>query len=316
MKNVFEKLLVKTIRFTQSSSSSLFILIYHGVFNERDLMRPNEPTQDEFREQMDLISKYFNPVFLPKAVPLLKSGKLPANSIAVTFDDGYMNNYTIAKPILDEFSVPATFYVSTGFSEGGMMWNDRVIEACRSLNSIDLSIIGKGVSLVTTTDKKREIAEVIIKSIKHLEYSKRESVVCFIEKQNPNPPPSLMMTDKEIRGLQQAGYEVAGHTVTHPILRMLDDDMAEDEIVKGKMTLEAITGSQVVGFAYPNGKKGADFTERDINIVKGFDFTYAVTTHWGVNGINSSPYELMRFTPWDRTRLKFLMRLLFTSRYQ
>lgn len=317
MRELIEKCLVSSIRLAQPSSrqASLYILIYHSVFEQRDFMRPNEPTRDEFRDQMQLIKKYFNPVSLPKAIDMLANGELPANSIAVTFDDGYMNNFTVAKPVLDELGIPATFYVSTAFSNGAMMWNDRVIETFRALDSIDLSSIGLGVVHTERADQKRSEAEKVIQRIKHKDYHDREAIVRSIEEQCSRPQPSLMMSPREIKALHDAGYEVAGHTVTHPILSVLDDQAAREEILQGKLALESIIGHEVVGFAYPNGRKASDYTDRDVALVTDLGFKYAVTTHWGCNRERTNPYELMRFTPWDRKPLRFLMRLLMTDKY-
>jgi peptidoglycan/xylan/chitin deacetylase (PgdA/CDA1 family) len=72
------------------------------------------------------------------------SGALPERAAAITFDDGYADNFTRALPLLREQGLPATFFVATGFLDGGRMWNDTISEAIRRCNEdvVDLSAIG------------------------------------------------------------------------------------------------------------------------------------------------------------------------------
>jgi peptidoglycan/xylan/chitin deacetylase (PgdA/CDA1 family) len=73
--------------------------------------------ESEFDAQMRYISTHCNCLSLPQAVALLRQRKLPRRSIVVTFDDGYLDNLTVALPILRTYGVPATIYVTTGIIE-------------------------------------------------------------------------------------------------------------------------------------------------------------------------------------------------------
>ena len=107
--------------------NKLSILIYHQVLAEADPMRPTEPTAAIFDWQMRLLRDYFTPLSLDQALDHLKHNTLPANAVCVTFDDGYVNNLSVAEPILAKYAIPATVYVATGFSHGSNMWNDRLM---------------------------------------------------------------------------------------------------------------------------------------------------------------------------------------------
>jgi peptidoglycan/xylan/chitin deacetylase (PgdA/CDA1 family) len=98
--------------------------------------------------------------------------------------------------------------------------------------------------------------------------------------------------------------------VNHPILARLPDAEAVAEITQGRAELEAIVDERVGLFAYPNGKPGVDYLPRHVEIVRELGFDAAVSTHWGVTSRHSPGFELPRFTPWDRTRSSFGLRML------
>ena len=77
---------------------------------------------------------------LDVAVDALKTGKLPARAAAITFDDGYADNRSIALPILKQHGLSATFFIATGYLNGGRMWNDTIIEAIRRSEAKKLEI--------------------------------------------------------------------------------------------------------------------------------------------------------------------------------
>jgi peptidoglycan/xylan/chitin deacetylase (PgdA/CDA1 family) len=119
-----------------------------------------------------------------------------------------------------------------------------------------------------------------------------------------------MMTAEQIGQLSRAGMEIGAHTVTHTLLVKLDDVNARRELAESRAKLRAMTGQDVRVFAYPNGKPGTDFTERDVRLARELGFSGAVTTAWGVGTPGSDPLQVPRFTPWDRTPTRFLLRLL------
>jgi peptidoglycan/xylan/chitin deacetylase (PgdA/CDA1 family) len=118
-----------------------------------------------------------------------------------------------------------------------------------------------------------------------------------------------MMTTEQVRHLHASDMEIGAHTVTHPILAQLDPERAGSEIRESKTHLEAITGGRVTLFAYPNGKPGRDYRREHVGMVRELGFEAAVSTARGVAHAASDPFQLPRFTPWDRTPGKFLLRL-------
>ena len=95
-------------------------------------------------------------------------------------------------------------------------------------------------------------------------------------------------------------------TVTHPILARLPDDEARAEIRDSRNALESILDERVGLFAYPNGRPGAVTCAA---MVREAGFDAALTTEPGAASMATDRMELPRFTPWERDRLRFGVRL-------
>ncbi|GAA0856947.1 polysaccharide deacetylase family protein [Aliiglaciecola litoralis] len=292
------------------SGSKLSILIYHQVLEEFDPMRPYEVTADTFDWQMALISRYFTPISLSDAAKHLENNTLPAKAICVTFDDGYLNNLTVAQPILAKYGVPATVYVATAFTEGADMWNDRVLDLFKDPNLTSLNIEGQTVTL-GDWDNRNALAEKQLMRLKYLPIDERLSGVqqLYDDNQLPDPAPR-MMNAEQVKQLADTGVEIGGHTVNHPILKVLSTEQQFDEISRCKQQLEGWTGKAVKHFAYPNGSYGKDLTDETVALVKQAGYQTAVVTDWGTSSPGDDLLRLKRFTPWDASPLKFHARLV------
>ncbi len=290
----------------------LSILIYHRVVPEHDPMRPYEPTVEVFDWQMRLLREFFNPLPLLEAIDRLQADELPDRAVCVTFDDGYADNASCALPILRRHSIPATMFVSTGFLNGGRMWNDSVIEALRLAggDSLDLGEIGLGRFELVDFESRMNAAESIIGAIKHRDPRDRLALVGEIEQRVDGLPGDLMMTDEQVKSLAGGGMTIGAHTVNHPILASVADDTAREEIRESKNYLESLVQDEVQLFAYPNGRPGLDYSAGHPGMVRDLGFSAAVSTHWGVGIPESDRYQLPRFTPWDRQPARFAVRLL------
>lgn len=298
-------------------SGRLLILIYHRVRRRPDPMFPGEVDAERFDWQMGLLKHHCRPLALAEGVAKLKSGELPPRAVAITFDDGYADNATVALPVLQRHGLVATFFVAPGFLDGGRMWNDTIIEAIRRApgNSLDLDEFGQGTVGLGPEPTREPVAESVIAAIKHLDPGRRLArVTAFCSSLGVDLPSDLMMSSAQVQALADAGMEIGAHTMTHPILRTLSEDAARDEILDSRRALERITGRTVRSFAYPNGRPGDDYTERDRNLVASLGFEFAPSTRWGAASPNSDVFQLPRFTPWDRTPARWLARLLLAFR--
>jgi hypothetical protein len=179
--------------------NKLSILIYHQVLAEPDPMRPSEPTAEVFEWQMRLLRDYFTPLSLDNALHHLKHNTLPANAVCVTFDDGYLNNLTVAEPILAKYAIPATVYVATGFSTGSNMWNDRLIHLFADPERQQLQLDTERVQL-GDWQNRRSNAQQWLKKLKYLPLAQRlERIDGFYQQNNASEQAALMMRPEQIK---------------------------------------------------------------------------------------------------------------------
>ena len=309
MLGVTHKLLTSATRV-----SRLSILIYHRVFAQPDPFHANVPDASMFSWQMEILHRYYNVVSLAQAVELLKSGELPARTVCVTFDDGYADNFLHALPVLKQWQIPATFFVASGFLNGGIMWNDVVLESVRHLkdDQLDLQSLGLGRYRLGDSQERHQLVAQLLALIKYMSPNQRSEVTHYLaELTRHQLPDDLMMTTEQLKQLYASGMEIGGHTVSHPILTSLTTQQAEQEICDGREQLSALLGgAEIRYFAYPNGKPEQDFTNEHANIVKQLGFEGAVSTCWSTATVDSDLYQLPRFTPWDATPFKFAARLM------
>ena len=156
----------------------LTVLIFHRVLAEPDSLFPGEPDAVRFETQMRWLKTWFNVLPLAEAVERLRTGSLPARAAAITFDDGYADNCTVALPILRRVGLPATFFIATGYLDGGRMWNDTVIDVMRRAEGPDLDLIPLklGRYPVGTLEDRRHSLGQLLGKLKYLEPGVREGL--------------------------------------------------------------------------------------------------------------------------------------------
>ena len=301
----------------KGKNGRLSILTYHSVLEKDDPLCPGSISVNDFSRLIVFLSENFNVIPLDEAVDLLKTGKLPARAVSLTFDDGYANNYDIALPVLQKYKVPATVFIATGFLDGGIMWNDSIIEVFRRYkpDKVNLNEISLGEYVLASSSDRYNATQKVISLLKYLEPEKRmQKVRELTEFCKVNLPDNLMMTSEQVIKMSEAGITIGGHTINHPILSKIDDKHAWSEIVGGKNKLETLIKSRVNLFAYPNGKLDVDYDSRHVKMLSEAGFKAAVSTEWGCSNIDTDCYQLPRFTPWNKDRLRFGARLILNCR--
>ena len=291
----------------------LCVLNYHRILAQPDPLLDDEPTVDTFRWQMRLVARYFNVLSLPDAMARLAAGRLPPRAICITFDDGYRSIHDLALPVLREFGLPATVFVSTAYLDSGAMWNEIIADAVRRLpdGAADLCSAGLGMRELRTSEDRRNLLNELTAHAKYLPPAERQALTeRLMAMVGGGRADNLMLTPEMIRTMAGQGFEIGGHTVSHPILTSLSDEAARHEIEQCKRDLEDITGTPVRYFAYPNGKVGKDFDERHKEMVRSAGFAAAFSTEVGPAVRGRDLFQLPRSRPWDANPFLFGLRLL------
>jgi peptidoglycan/xylan/chitin deacetylase (PgdA/CDA1 family) len=297
-------------------SRRLLILMWHRVLPAPDPLRPDDPDARAFARCAALLRRLFKVLSFEEAVRALSAGTLPSRAACVTFDDGYADNLEIALPILQRFDLPATVFVATSHLDGGRMWNDSVIELVRghAAPELDARSIGCGVFDVRTDEARLHAVNELIKALKYRSLTDRQRAVDTLAAElGVELPADLMLKREGVMELARAGVEIGGHSHTHPILARLTDDEARNEIDHNRRELAGILGRAPRFFAYPNGRPGRDYTDREVQLVKDAGYEAAVSTRPGAARSGDAVYELPRFGPWQEPRYKLAARLLKMS---
>lgn len=291
----------------------LSVLIFHRVRPHKDPLFPGEPDAEEFELHMKWVRRWFHVLPLDEAVARLRSGTLPARAAAITFDDGYADNCTVAMPILRDLGLHATFFIATGYLDGGRMWNDTIIEAVRAARSpqLDLESLQLGRHAIASTSERRSAIQDIIGRLKYYALDQRQHLAEAVAAQAGGElPRDLMLTTAQLRKLAHSGMGIGAHTVSHPILANVPNEVAWREITEGKQRLEALLDRSIALFAYPNGKPGRDYNGEHVRMAREAGFDAALSTAWGAAKYGCDLYQIPRFTPWDRAAWSYALRLM------
>lgn len=287
--------------------AKLSVLLFHRVLPAADPMAPSTPDAAMFDRICGWLANWFKVLPLDEAMGALCEGRLPARAAAVTFDDGYADNLTLAAPVLQRHGLNATFFVATGYLDGGRMWNDTVAETLRrasgaELDLTDVGLDGIGVVPVSDWGHKRAALRRLLDACKYLDLGQRMQVVERIAARGGKAlPDDLMLRSDQLLSLRRTGMLVGAHTRDHAILARLDRDEAKLQVQRSRDDLQSLLGDPVRMFAYPNGKPGEDYNAMNVEVVREAGFEIAVSTAWGAAGRSVDPLQVPRFTPWGRS---------------
>lgn len=281
-------------RFRHSISSNLVVLIamYHGICESQpDSIGPWEYTisPSVFRKQIQYLSNEYEIVTLEDAVGRSNSDE---NLAVVTFDDGYRNNLTDALPVLEEYGVPATIYVSTSFVDGGVPYEYPLVRAISDRDLINVTLAEKSISYQLTSQSSRvEAFREIAGAVKDSPEARRE----LVEELSVEEVGVSMMDADEIREIDEHPLVTVGaHGHRHLPLASLSDSEIEREVETCTSELENILGHSVSHFSYPYGSNDARVRASVRNA--GYD-TGVTTTQSYIqrNEAAERPYQLPRF---------------------
>jgi len=249
---------------------TVVILAYHRVMPLPDPERyPFDlglisAQPDEFSWQMELLRAKFNPIPLAQVVDYLRGrADIPPRAVVVTFDDGFVDNYEYAFPILRRLGVPATIFLSTAYLESRKpFWFEMATYFMQRAPVGAVAIPGTERSLPFGSENaaRRKSAALLLRYLKSLPH---QDVVDFLDDMERNMRPvinrdefqlSAQLDWQQVRTMHAAGVEFGSHTVRHALLAHLGGDDLWRELYDSRLEIERRLQSQVVSLAYPVGR--------------------------------------------------------------
>jgi peptidoglycan/xylan/chitin deacetylase (PgdA/CDA1 family) len=270
--------------------------MYHGVDGD---------TVPSFIKQLEFVARNFAVVPLDAIVATCGAGVVRGD-VALTFDDGLRNNYSVVYPILKRLGLPATYFVCPGLiGSRRWLWTHEARERLRQIEptgrlSIARAMGAPGVDI-----------EDLIERLKGLALSARQGAEEEIRALTPDfdPDPELrerhdVMTWEELSSLDPGLITIGSHTMSHPILTALSPEEIAFEIQESRRVLETRLNRHVTYFCYPNGEHDA----RAVELVRA-SYSAAVTSSERVLRRCDDPYRLPRIPvdPRDVPRLAWCL---------
>jgi peptidoglycan/xylan/chitin deacetylase (PgdA/CDA1 family) len=249
-------------------SDRFVIFLFHGVISQQTHAVRNYNRKhleaDYFADSLKcLLAAGGHPTSLDEVVAAHAAGEdLPPQSFIVTFDDGFLNNLTVAAPILADLSIPATFYVTSDFIESNRMsWVDRIEWAVERLPSGRLSLPWAAQATFADNDSKRTLLSDIRVHVKSDRTITMDDLASDIQRQlglpetwSSDDPLDQKMTWGQVAELAAHPlFEVGGHSHTHGILAFLDEPELEKEINLSIAMLRDKAGIAPRHYSYPEG---------------------------------------------------------------
>ena len=235
------------------------VLLYHRIDDTADVHELGVPPS-VFDAHLEWLRSACTPMALDEMLSA-RPDALPERPVAVTFDDGYLDNLEAALPLLHRHRVPATFFVTSRWlDEPGEYWWDlleRVLLGGAELPPVlRMEVGGRSHELATTTVDERVASHWRLHDILvHASLDERERAVeRLLDVSRGSAPRVRPMAADEVRQLAALpGVTVGGHTVNHLSLPDQPSAVCRDEIAACADRLTRVVGRPVSLFAYPYG---------------------------------------------------------------
>ncbi|MDP2231472.1 polysaccharide deacetylase family protein [Methylotenera sp.] len=308
------------------AKGKLTIATFHRVLPEN--LRQQYPypgicvTPEELRWFCSFFAHYFSVGSITNLNQRWQSGEQPNKPfLAITFDDGQLDNLQYGLPVLDEFDFKATFYIpASNIDEASILWHDRIGYCTLAARNNGEKSIRKTLELAQSfgipANPTSAFENHIIQHSKRISPEKRKLFIAALESllQTSYPEWGRLMTWDEIRLMHQQGHEIGSHSMTHALMPQCNDQDLKFETAESKRRLETELNTEITSFCYPNG----DCDARSVEAVLQAGYQNAVTTQWGKNQLNQPHFQLNRcdvntFNNWNRKQqlstARFALRL-------
>jgi len=283
----------------------LSIITFHRVLTEAQRKLYPLPglavTPQELDAHLKFATRHFRCMPLSMAMDVWAQDQSDAPPLlAITFDDGQLDNYVNALPVLEHNRVKASFYIPSQILEHpGPLWHDAMATAM-GLLKIHPPQDGEGVNALLTrlhpahgTSQPLDI-ESALETTKDWTAGQRADWIQQAQKLLPHPVLHAwdgFMSARQMKDLIVRGHEIGSHSHSHPLLPQCTDEELVAEISGSREKLESALDAPVNTFCYPNGSTDS----RSVEQVRRAGYRAAVTTRWGSNSVGHDPFQLSRF---------------------
>lgn len=285
------------------------ILLYHRIVEDNTKYLDKGPGMHhhirDFEEEIPYLKKHYQVLPMDEVIAQIKSGKgFDRPTVAITFDDGYLDNYTLAYPVLKKYGIPATIYLTTSLIDTDeRTWTDQIEHALLQTHReyfVVPALFGEQKISIRTNEEKRTVCIGLASKLKAVADMKRKELLrdifegLGINGSNPlERRPRIMLNWDEVREMAGNGITFGSHSHTHPILSRMPLQEAKEDILISKRIIEEQLGTKVKHFAYPNGR-AEDFSEDLRDHCQKIGFESVASVVYGSNCGNTNDFYLKR----------------------
>ena len=300
------------------------ILAYHSVVEDpqlTDYILGSSRARAHFERHIETLAHKFSPVTIDDIAEFAASGrKLPPRAVAVTFDDGFADNYDVALPILNRYGVPATFYIMVDAVENGTLpWYCRIRFAFSTTKKPSWACAETGPTYPLGSQAERQAAMPVawdrgaaLAGAEQRAFVEGIERALEIDPSHAQDKHGLMMDWEQVRALKKAGHTIGGHTLSHPNVAQVREDSARKEISGCKRRLEEKLGAPVEHFSYPHPALNPHWSNQTLSITREAGFKSAVLTTYGAVRSGDDPLAMKRmYTPADLNQFTLNLQTTF-----
>ena len=281
------------------------ILRYHSISDAADgnMLYVNPAichSPAVFERHVAMLARRYRCVTMDAVLESIAGGRpLPAGAVAITFDDGYRDNYSHAFPILRRHGVPATFYVTTGCLDGAEpLWTSQIRYVVQRTEKAGLTEPVTGTHLRLENDEGRAGAlRHLTTTFDGLTRGDRTAALRDVARQagiDLEPLGAKFLRWSEVEEMQREGMLIGSHTLSHPRLPAVSIDEARREIADSRAELAGRLRRDVRHFAYPNPGDRTHHTAALRALVVTSGYLTAVTSEQGYVQHGDDALELGR----------------------
>lgn len=317
-----KRMLKRIIKSLNRFQSKALVLMYHKISTPGSDPWELAVSPENFEAHLKILKKRYVVIGIDELVHRLKNKSIKRNAIAITFDDGYLNNYTVAKPLLEQYNTSASFFITDdNLMHQQPFWWDELEEIILHTKQLPQNLSLNFNSKVLEFDLRGETTLNQHLEAKHTQFvayepptlraglyymiwqimsplPKKEQVILLNQiKQWASFPAAnskieKCMTLEQLKELSENSlFIIGGHTKSHPALAHHPKKIQQEEILENKAFLEKELKRKINFFAYPSG----NYNEETLALMQESEFEAAFNTNpYPVKG-KTNIFKINRF---------------------